>query len=45
MSPRTVDGHARLFSKLKHFRRIAIRYDKLGANFSPSSGSPRCGCG
>jgi transposase len=23
----------RFFSKLKHFRRIAIRYDKLAANF------------
>jgi transposase len=23
----------RFFSKLKHFRRVAIRYDKLAANF------------
>jgi transposase len=31
----------RLFSKLKHFRRNAICYAKLTANFSPWSSSLR----
>ena len=28
--PRVIE---RFFSKLKHFRRVAMRYDKLAANF------------
>jgi transposase len=35
----------RFFSKLKHIRRVATRYDKLAPIFSPWSSSPRCGCG
>ncbi len=32
----------RFFNKLKQFRRIATRYDKLGASFMASSNSPLC---
>lgn len=35
----------RFFSKLKHFRRVATRYDKLADNFLAWSNSPQCGCG
>lgn len=31
-----------VFSKLKHFRRVAARYNKLAANSSPWSSSPQC---
>ena len=33
------------FAKLKHFRRVAIRYDKLAENFVAMPNSPQCGCG
>jgi transposase len=36
---------ARLVGKLKEYRRIATRYEKLARATSPSSSSPRPGCG
>src|ERR1700722_16916246 len=35
----------RSFSNLKHFRRVAIYYDKLSATSPAWSDAPRCGCG
>jgi len=35
----------RFFSKLKHFRRVATRYDKLAANFLAMIQLPQCGYG
>lgn len=36
---------ARFFAKLKHFRRVATRYEKLAPTSSPWSNSPQRGCG
>jgi transposase len=35
----------RFFSKLKHFRRVATRYDKLAANFPAMVQLAQSGCG
>ena len=33
----------RFFSRLKHLRRVATRYDKLAANFLARTSSPQSG--
>ncbi len=35
----------RFFNKIKYFRRLATRYDKLGSSFSPCSSSPQSASG